>query len=51
MDPSEVRNKKESFAEAFAKRESKYKDDVDQGKKKVKRWRTALSVAADLKRT
>ncbi|KAH0669901.1 hypothetical protein KY285_024044 [Solanum tuberosum] len=48
VDPSEVRNQKESFAEAFAKHESKYRDDVE-GIHKVKRWRTALSAAADLK--
>lgn len=29
VDPSEVRNKKESFEEAFAKHESNYKDAVD----------------------
>ncbi|KAH0745170.1 hypothetical protein KY285_006827 [Solanum tuberosum] len=38
----------ESFAEAFAKHESRYKDDVE-GMHKVKRWRIALSDAADLK--
>uniref|UniRef100_M1CYX9 Bacterial spot disease resistance protein 4 n=1 Tax=Solanum tuberosum TaxID=4113 RepID=M1CYX9_SOLTU len=48
VDPSELQNQKESFAEAFAKHESKYRDDVE-GIHKVKRWRTALSAAADLK--
>ncbi|WMV30507.1 hypothetical protein MTR67_023892 [Solanum verrucosum] len=48
VDPSEVRNQKESFAEASAKHESKYRDDVE-GIHKVKRWRTALSAAGDLK--
>ncbi|KAH0672910.1 hypothetical protein KY290_025192 [Solanum tuberosum] len=48
VDPSEVRNRKESFAEAFAKHESKYRDDFE-GIHKVKRWRTALSAATDLK--
>ncbi|KAL3333512.1 hypothetical protein AABB24_033535, partial [Solanum stoloniferum] len=46
--PSEVRHQTESFAEAFSKHESKYTDDIE-GMQKVKRWRTALSAAADLK--
>uniref|UniRef100_M1D6X6 Bacterial spot disease resistance protein 4 n=1 Tax=Solanum tuberosum TaxID=4113 RepID=M1D6X6_SOLTU len=40
--------KSESFAEAFAKHESRYKDDVE-GMQKVQRWRTALTAAANLK--
>ncbi|KAL3355213.1 hypothetical protein AABB24_019345 [Solanum stoloniferum] len=47
VDPSDVRYQKESFAEAFTKHESRYKDD--EGMQKVKRWRTALTAAADLK--
>ncbi|KAH0711347.1 hypothetical protein KY289_007306 [Solanum tuberosum] len=46
--PSEVRHQTESFAEAFSKHESKYTNDIE-GMQKVKRWRTALSAAADLK--
>ncbi|KAG5589258.1 hypothetical protein H5410_039772 [Solanum commersonii] len=48
VDPSHVRNQRESFGEAFSKHESKYKDDVE-GMQKVQRWRTALTVAANLK--
>ncbi|KAK4736724.1 hypothetical protein R3W88_000421 [Solanum pinnatisectum] len=48
VDPSHVRYQSESFAEAFAKHESQYKDDVE-GMQKVKRWRTALCEAADMK--
>ncbi|XP_055828998.1 TMV resistance protein N-like isoform X2 [Solanum dulcamara] len=48
VDPSDVRNQRESFAEALAKHESRYKDDVE-GMHKVKGWRTALSDVADLK--
>ncbi|KAK4707705.1 hypothetical protein R3W88_028630 [Solanum pinnatisectum] len=48
VDPSHVRNQRESLAEAFAKHESKYKDDAE-GMQKVKRWRNALTAAADLK--
>ncbi|KAG5574181.1 hypothetical protein H5410_054315 [Solanum commersonii] len=48
VNPSHVRHQSESFAEAFAKHESRYKDDVE-GMQKVQRWRTALSEAADLK--
>lgn len=48
VDPSHVRNQTESFGEAFSKHESKYKDDVE-AMKKVKRWRTALTVVANLK--
>ncbi|KAH0745197.1 hypothetical protein KY285_006854 [Solanum tuberosum] len=48
VDPSYVRYHSESFAEAFAKHESRYKDDVE-GMQKVQGWRNALTAAADLK--
>ncbi|XP_049380824.1 TMV resistance protein N-like [Solanum stenotomum] len=48
VDPSDVRHQIKNFAEAFSKHESRYKDDVG-GMQKVKRWRTALSAAANLK--
>ncbi|WMV53183.1 hypothetical protein MTR67_046568 [Solanum verrucosum] len=48
VDPWHVRNQSESFEEAFAKHESRYKNDVE-GMKKVQGWRTALTVAANLK--
>ncbi|KAK6775005.1 hypothetical protein RDI58_026006 [Solanum bulbocastanum] len=48
VDPSHVRYQSDSFAEAFAKHESRYKDDVE-GMQKVQRWRTALTAAANLK--
>ncbi|KAG5629021.1 hypothetical protein H5410_000738 [Solanum commersonii] len=48
VDPSHVRYQSESFAESFAKHELQFKDDVE-GMQKVKRWRTALCEAADLK--
>ncbi|KAH0711330.1 hypothetical protein KY289_007289 [Solanum tuberosum] len=48
VDPSHVRNQSESFAQAFAKHESRYKDDVE-GMQKVRGWRNALTAAADLK--
>ncbi|XP_049413622.1 TMV resistance protein N-like [Solanum stenotomum] len=48
VEPSHVRNQSDSFAEAFAKHESKYKDDGE-GMQKVKGWRTALTAAANLK--
>ncbi|XP_049379045.1 TMV resistance protein N-like [Solanum stenotomum] len=48
VDPSHVRYQSESFAEAFAKYESRYKDDVE-GMQKVQGWRNALTAAADLK--
>ncbi|XP_049346823.1 TMV resistance protein N-like [Solanum verrucosum] len=47
VDPAHVRHQGESFAKAFAKHESKYKDDVEE-MEKVQRWRTALTAAADL---
>ncbi|XP_049381498.1 TMV resistance protein N-like [Solanum stenotomum] len=48
VDPSHVRYQSESFAETFAKHESRYKDDVE-GMQKVQGWRTALTGAANLK--
>ncbi|KAH0745171.1 hypothetical protein KY285_006828 [Solanum tuberosum] len=48
VNPSHVRYQSESFAEAFAKHESRYKDDVE-GMQKVQGWRNALTAAADLK--
>ncbi|XP_009779558.1 TMV resistance protein N-like isoform X1 [Nicotiana sylvestris] len=45
VDPSHVRNQRESFAEAFSKHETKYKDDVEG----MQRWRIALTAAANLK--
>ncbi|WMV26227.1 hypothetical protein MTR67_019612 [Solanum verrucosum] len=48
VDPSHVRYQSESFAEAFVKHESRYKDDVE-GMQKVQGWRTALTAAANLK--
>ncbi|XP_059307261.1 TMV resistance protein N-like [Lycium ferocissimum] len=47
VDPSHVRHQRGSFAEAFAKHESNYKDDVE-GMQKVKGWRAALREAANL---
>ncbi|XP_021803286.1 TMV resistance protein N-like, partial [Prunus avium] len=44
VDPSDVRNQKGSFAEAFTKHEEKFSEDVD----KVKRWRDALKEVANL---
>ncbi|KAH0683144.1 hypothetical protein KY290_021736 [Solanum tuberosum] len=49
VDPSHVRYQSESFAEAFAKHESTYKDEGDEGMQKVQRWRNALTAAAYLK--
>ncbi|KAH0716076.1 hypothetical protein KY284_008981 [Solanum tuberosum] len=48
VDPSHVRYQSKSFEEAFAKHESRYKDDVE-GMQKVQGWRTALTAAANLK--
>ncbi|KAH0777615.1 hypothetical protein KY290_009026 [Solanum tuberosum] len=48
VDLSHVRYQSESFAETFAKHESRYKDDVE-GMQKVQGWRTALTAAANLK--
>ncbi|KAK6774992.1 hypothetical protein RDI58_025993 [Solanum bulbocastanum] len=49
VDPSHVRHQSESFAEAFAKHELRYKDDGDEGMQKVQGWRNTLTAAADLK--
>ncbi|XP_060185872.1 TMV resistance protein N-like isoform X2 [Lycium barbarum] len=48
VNPSDVRNQRESFAEAFAKHESNYKDDIE-GMQKVQGWKKALSEVANLK--
>ncbi|XP_075080786.1 TMV resistance protein N-like isoform X2 [Nicotiana tabacum] len=48
VDPSHVRKQKESFAEAFDKHETSYKDD-DEGMQNLQRWRNALTAAANLK--
>ncbi|XP_009796290.2 TMV resistance protein N-like isoform X2 [Nicotiana sylvestris] len=48
VDPSHVRNQRESFAEAFDKHEPRYRDD-DEGRQKLQRWRNALTAAANLK--
>nr|XP_016467104.1 PREDICTED: TMV resistance protein N-like [Nicotiana tabacum]XP_016467105.1 PREDICTED: TMV resistance protein N-like [Nicotiana tabacum]XP_016467106.1 PREDICTED: TMV resistance protein N-like [Nicotiana tabacum]XP_016467107.1 PREDICTED: TMV resistance protein N-like [Nicotiana tabacum] len=45
VDPSHVRNQKESFAKAFEEHVTKYKDDVEG----IQRWRIALTAAANLK--
>ncbi|XP_021908835.1 TMV resistance protein N-like [Carica papaya] len=44
VDPSEVRKQKRNFADAFAKHEECFKEDME----KVKRWRAALREVADL---
>jgi len=44
VDPSEVRHQTNSFGEAFAKLEEKFRDDV----MKVQRWKTALKEVADM---
>ncbi|KAK8712334.1 hypothetical protein V6N13_147574 [Hibiscus sabdariffa] len=43
VDPSDVRNQRGSFSDAFAKHEKNFKHDVE----KVKSWRTALTQAAN----
>ncbi|XP_075080789.1 TMV resistance protein N-like isoform X1 [Nicotiana tabacum] len=48
VDPSHVRKQRESFAEAFDRHETSYKDD-DEGMEKLQRWRNALTAAANLK--
>ncbi|NP_001312806.1 TMV resistance protein N-like [Nicotiana tabacum] len=48
VDPSHVRNQRESFTEAFDKHEPRYRDD-DEGRRKLQRWRNALTAAANLK--
>ncbi|KAH0747261.1 hypothetical protein KY285_008918 [Solanum tuberosum] len=45
---SHIRYQSNSFAEAFAKHESRYKDDVE-GMQMIQGWRNALTAAADLK--
>ncbi|XP_021290085.1 TMV resistance protein N-like [Herrania umbratica] len=44
VDPSDVRNQTGSFAKAFAKHEEHFEADTEM----IKRWRTALTEAADL---
>ncbi|XP_040361897.1 TMV resistance protein N-like [Rosa chinensis] len=44
VDPSDVRHQRSSFAEAFAKHEVKFSNDIE----KVKRWRAALREVAGL---
>ncbi|CAL2276078.1 unnamed protein product [Prunus armeniaca] len=44
VDPSDLRNQRGSFAEAFTKHEERYSEDV----KKVNRWRAALRKVANL---
>ena len=46
VDPSDVRNLRGSFAEAFAKHENRFKDKIDD----VKAWRAALTAVANLSR-
>ncbi|KAH0766856.1 hypothetical protein KY285_002727 [Solanum tuberosum] len=51
VDPSEVRDQKKSFAEAFASYEKQIKAESDEGKRelidKVRKWRAALGEVAD----
>jgi len=51
VDPSEVRDQKKSFAEAFASYERQIKAESDEGKRelidKVRKWRAALGEVAD----
>ena len=44
IDPSDVRNLKETFGEAFAKHEEHYKDNVEE----VYRWKAALTQVAKI---
>nr|XP_043633666.1 TMV resistance protein N-like [Erigeron canadensis] len=44
VDPSDVRDQKGTFHAAFKRHQVKYKNDVE----KVKRWRKALQMAADI---
>ncbi|KAI5343229.1 hypothetical protein L3X38_011105 [Prunus dulcis] len=44
VDPSDVRNQRSSYGDAFVHHESKFKDD----KEKVLKWRRALTEAANL---
>ncbi|KAB1223237.1 TMV resistance protein N [Morella rubra] len=43
VDPSEVRNQQESYGEALARHEDRFKDD----KTKVQKWRTGLQEVAN----
>ena len=45
VDPSTVRKQVGTFAQAFAKREKRFKDYIE----KVQTWRTALREVANLK--
>ncbi|XP_030961369.1 TMV resistance protein N-like isoform X3 [Quercus lobata] len=44
IDPSDVRNLKETFGEAFAKHEEHYKDNIEE----VYRWKAALTQVAKI---
>ncbi|KAL5554506.1 hypothetical protein UlMin_041907, partial [Ulmus minor] len=44
IDPSHIRNQKETYAAAFVKHEKRFKDEME----KVRGWRRALKEAADL---
>ena len=44
VDPSDVRNQRGSFAEAFAKHANRFKDKIDD----VKTWRAALTKVTNL---
>ncbi|KAI5312594.1 hypothetical protein L3X38_041767 [Prunus dulcis] len=44
VDPSDVRKQSGSFADAFAKHEKRFREDID----KVKHWRDALTEVANL---
>ncbi|PON39222.1 TIR domain containing protein, partial [Trema orientale] len=44
VDPSDVRNQKGSYADAFIKHEERYKDTIN----KVQIWRNAVTAAANL---
>ncbi|XP_050253608.1 disease resistance protein RPV1-like [Quercus robur] len=44
VDPSDVRNQRGSFAEAFAEHENRFKEKIDD----VKTWRAALTAVASL---
>ncbi|KAM3377829.1 disease resistance protein RPV1 [Capsicum galapagoense] len=52
VDPSEVRDQKNSFAEAFTRYERQIEVESDEGKRewmdKVQKWRAALGEVADL---
>ncbi|KAH0727039.1 hypothetical protein KY284_002904 [Solanum tuberosum] len=52
VDPSEVRDQKKSFAEAFTRYERQIEAESDEGKRewmdKVQKWRAALGQVADL---